>query len=86
MKQFHSFGWYAARIAPYLPEEAFRSVPSRLFGGLAYMLVLVSSIVTISLFDLHWLWDGLLSVVIGFCFAGNGEAKIKRRISALFCF
>ncbi|KFZ42668.1 acyl-CoA desaturase [Anoxybacillus flavithermus] len=72
MKQFHSFGWYAARIAPYLPEEAFRPVPSRLFGGLAYMLVLVSSIVTISLFDLHWLWNGLLSIVIGFCFAGLG--------------
>ncbi len=30
MKELHSFGWYAARIAPLMPKKAFKPVPARL--------------------------------------------------------
>ncbi|KYD18896.1 hypothetical protein B4119_3726 [Parageobacillus caldoxylosilyticus] len=33
MKELHTFGWYAAKISPYLPKKAFQPVKSRLFGG-----------------------------------------------------
>ncbi|RSK26025.1 acyl-CoA desaturase [Bacillus sp. HMF5848] len=72
MKDLHSFAWYAAKISPYLPKEAFKPVPARLFGGLAYFLVMLAGIISISLFSLP-IWANLLiSVVIGLSFAGLG--------------
>jgi len=72
MKEFHSFGWYAARLSPHLPKKAFQPVPSRLFGGLAYLLIALSGILAISLLDLHPIWNTLISVVLGFSFAALG--------------
>ncbi|MGJ7919833.1 fatty acid desaturase family protein [Neobacillus sp. LXY-4] len=72
MKEFQTFGWYAAKISPHLPEKAFKPAPARLLGGLAYLLIIISSIVSISLFELNIWINFLLSVVIGLSFAGNG--------------
>ncbi|MCF6139029.1 fatty acid desaturase family protein [Pseudalkalibacillus berkeleyi] len=72
MKEFHSFGWYAARIAPHLPKQAFKPVPSRLFGGLAYFLIIIASFVTIIFFDTNIWINLLLSFILGSSFAGMG--------------
>jgi len=70
--ELHSFGWYAARISPHLPKEAFKPVPARLFGGLAYLLVVIAGFVTIGVFDLN-VWINLgIALVLGACFAGMG--------------
>ncbi|MBM7553108.1 fatty acid desaturase family protein [Thalassobacillus pellis] len=72
MKDLHSFGWYAKRIKPDLPKEAFKPVPARLFGGLAYVCVTVAGLLAISIFDLHIIVNIMISLVIGFSFAGMG--------------
>ena len=72
MKELHTFGWYAARIARKLPKEVFRPVPTRLFGGLAYLLIAITGILSISLFDFpFWLYFPI-TFVIGASFAGMG--------------
>jgi fatty acid desaturase len=71
MKELHTFGWYAARVSPYLPKEAFKPVPARLWGGLAYFIVIVAGILTIGLFDFNmWLYL-VISVILGASFAGT---------------
>jgi fatty acid desaturase len=72
MKEFYTFGWYASKISPHLPKEVFQPVPSRLFGGLAYLIIGISCLLVISLLNLHLLWNFLISVVLGFSFAGLG--------------
>ena len=72
MKELHSFGWYAARISPHLPKKAFKPVPARLLGGLAYLLVVIAGFLTISIFNLHpWIYF-LIALVLGASFAGMG--------------
>ncbi|OOE14860.1 fatty acid desaturase family protein [Fictibacillus arsenicus] len=73
MKDLQSFGWYAAKIAPKLPKEAFKPVPSRLWGGLVYLLIAIAGILVIGLLNnLHpWLGIGI-AVILGTCFAGMG--------------
>ncbi|MBB6284533.1 MULTISPECIES: fatty acid desaturase family protein [Geobacillus] len=72
MNDFHPFGWYAAKISPHLPKKAFQPVKSRLFGGLAYLLVVTGGILAVSLFHFHPIWNLLISVVLGFSFAALG--------------
>ncbi|NNV06819.1 MULTISPECIES: acyl-CoA desaturase [Geobacillus] len=72
MNDFHPFGWYAAKISPHLPKKAFQPVRSRLFGGLAYLLVVTGGILAVSLFHFHPVWNLLISVVLGFSFAALG--------------
>lgn len=72
MKDFHSFGWYASRISKHLPKDMFRPVPARLLGGLAYALIVIFAFLAIGLFSLHPIINLLLSVIIGFSFAGLG--------------
>lgn len=72
MKELKTFGWYAARVSPALPKEAFQPVPSRLIGGLAFLTVVVASIVAISLFQLPWFLNIILALVIGFSFSSMG--------------
>ncbi|MBO8157374.1 MAG: acyl-CoA desaturase [Bacillaceae bacterium] len=68
----HTFGWYAARITPHLPKKVFKPVPSRLLGGLAYLIIVAGGILAIGLFDLNfWLSIGI-SIILGFSFAGLG--------------
>ncbi|WP_100397909.1 fatty acid desaturase family protein [Bacillus sp. FJAT-44742] len=72
MNQYKTFGWYAARVTPHLPKKAFKPVPMRLFGGLAYLLISIAGIMTISLYDLN-LWIYLMiSGVLGASFAAMG--------------
>ncbi|MDZ5473727.1 acyl-CoA desaturase [Bacillus sp. 31A1R] len=70
MKELHTFGWYAARISPLLPKEAFKPVPSRLLGGLAYLVVTLSAIIVIGVTDLPFWLNTMLAIVIGSGFAG----------------
>lgn len=70
MKDLHSFGWYAARVSPHLPKEAFKPVPTRLFGGLAYLLVALAGILVVSLLPLPLWANIIISVLIGLSFAG----------------
>lgn len=72
MKELQTFGWYAARISPYLPKEAFKPVPARLLGGLAYLLVVLSGFLAIGLFDLHPSLNLVIAVSLGASFAGMG--------------
>jgi fatty acid desaturase len=72
LKDLHTFGWYAARISPKLPKEMFKPVPSRLWGGLAYLLIVIAGFLAIGLFNLN-LWMSLgISVVLGTSFAAMG--------------
>ncbi|MCA1029637.1 acyl-CoA desaturase [Bacillus timonensis] len=72
MKDLHTFGWYAAKVAPHLPKSAFKPVPARLLGGLAYLLVTISGFLVIGLFDLNPIIYVGIAVVLGLCFAGMG--------------
>ncbi|MFG6120821.1 fatty acid desaturase family protein [Thalassobacillus sp. B23F22_16] len=72
MHDLHSFSWYAKQIKPHLPKGVFKPVPTRLFGGLAYVIVTIAAFLTIGLFELHPLLNLTLSVIIGFSFAGLG--------------
>ncbi|WP_121663983.1 fatty acid desaturase family protein [Metabacillus litoralis] len=72
MDKLHSFAWYAARIAPKLPKKAFKPVPGRLWGGLAYLLIVIAGFLTIGLFQLHpFLYLGI-AFVLGASFAAMG--------------
>ncbi|MDG5786024.1 acyl-CoA desaturase [Evansella sp. AB-P1] len=72
MKDLHTFGWYAARISKHLPKEAFKPVPKRLLGGLAYLCIVILGFLTIGFFPLHPFVNLLISLIIGFCFSGLG--------------
>ena len=72
MKELHTFGWYAAKISPYLPKKAFQPVKSRLFGGMVYLLLTIGGILAVSLLNLHPIWNLLISVMLGFNFASLG--------------
>ncbi|MBB5173861.1 fatty acid desaturase family protein [Texcoconibacillus texcoconensis] len=72
MKELHTFGWYAARTKPHLPKEAFQPVPTRLFGGLFFLILTIAGIVTISLFELHPLVSLVISLILGGSFASLG--------------
>ncbi|HEY9576397.1 MAG TPA: acyl-CoA desaturase [Pseudobacillus sp.] len=72
MKELQSFGWYAARVAPHLPKKAFKPAPERLWGGLAYLIVVVSGILTISLTDFNIWISSLIAIVLGTSFAAMG--------------
>ena len=72
MKELHTFGWYAARVSPHLPKKAFKPVPTRLFGGLAYLLVALAGLISIGVFELN-VWANLgIAIVLGLCFASLG--------------
>ncbi|HYF93173.1 MAG TPA: fatty acid desaturase [Symbiobacteriaceae bacterium] len=72
MNERHPIGWYASRVAPHLPEKAFRPAPERLWGGLAYLTITVAGIAAIGLYTLHPLVMLALSLAIGTGFAGMG--------------
>jgi fatty acid desaturase len=72
LKDLHTFAWYAARITPYLPKKAFKPVPSRLWGGLAYLLIVITGFLTIGLFNLNPFIYLAIAVVLGTSFAAMG--------------
>ncbi|HYK73517.1 MAG TPA: acyl-CoA desaturase, partial [Pseudoneobacillus sp.] len=72
MKELHSFAWYAARVTPHLPKEAFKPVPARLWGGLIYVLITIAGFLIIGFFDIHPVLSVLISIVIGSSFAALG--------------
>lgn len=72
MKELQTFGWYASRIAPHLPEEAFKPVPARLLGGLAYLLIAIAGFLVIGLFNLHVMVNLGVALILGTAFAGMG--------------
>jgi fatty acid desaturase len=69
LKDLHSFGWYAKRISPHLPEKAFKPVPARLWGGLACLIIAVAGVLFIGLTQLHPLINLGLAVILGASFA-----------------
>jgi fatty acid desaturase len=72
MKELHTIKWYMSHISPHLPKEAFKTVPSRLFGGLAYLIVIISGVLAIALSDLN-LWVNLLiAAILGSSYAAMG--------------
>ncbi|WP_066173969.1 fatty acid desaturase family protein [Bacillus marinisedimentorum] len=72
MKDLHTFGWYAKRLTPHLPKYAFKPVPARLWGGLAYLAIVVAGILAIGVFDLHITLNLGIAIVLGASFAGMG--------------
>ncbi|MGC5325767.1 fatty acid desaturase family protein [Brevibacillus sp. SYSU BS000544] len=72
MKDLQSFGWYAARISPNLPKKAFKPVPERLWGGLAFLAVVITGMLIIGFLNLA-IWGNLLiALVLGASFASMG--------------
>jgi fatty acid desaturase len=72
MSELRPIGWYASQVAPNLPKEAFKPVPARLWGGLAFLVMVVSGIAAIGLYDLNPVANLALSVAITVGFAGMG--------------
>ena len=72
MKNLYTIRWYAERISPHLPEEAFKPVPTRLFGGLAYLIIIITGFLTIGLFNLNPWFNLIISIVLGFSFGSMG--------------
>ncbi|TWI59182.1 fatty acid desaturase family protein [Halalkalibacter nanhaiisediminis] len=72
MKDLHSFGWYAGKIKPDLPNEAFDPVPARLWGGLAYLLVTIAGLLTIGLLSINPIFYLGISIILGCSFAALG--------------
>lgn len=72
MEDLKNFGWYAARIKPHLPKNAFKPAPARLLGGLAYLLIVIAGIITIGMFPFN-LWINVgIALILGFCYASMG--------------
>ncbi|MDE5414622.1 fatty acid desaturase family protein [Alkalihalobacterium chitinilyticum] len=72
MKEYQSLSWYAARIKPHLPKEAFKPVPSRLLGGLAFLVVIVAGFLAVGLLELNLWLNLLIAFVLGACYASLG--------------
>lgn len=73
LKQFelHTFGWYAARLSPHLSKDMFKPVPGRLWGGVAYLAVIIGGLLAIGF--LNWVWlNVVISLILGFSFAAMG--------------
>ena len=98
-KEFHSFGWYASKVSPHLPKNAFKPVPGRLLGGLAYLIITVAAMMAIGIYDLPFLANIALSFVIGTSFAAMGflgheilhgtvvkKAGLRNLLGAVFFF
>ncbi|OLO42201.1 acyl-CoA desaturase [Alkalihalophilus pseudofirmus] len=72
MKEYESLSWYAARIKPHLPKEAFKPVPSRLLGGLAFLIIAIGGILAVSLLELSLWLNLLITIVLGASYASLG--------------
>lgn len=72
MDELHSFGWYAARIKPHLPEKAFKPAPSRLITGFVLLAIVGTGMFAIIAFDLSIVLRICISFVMGFLLAGIG--------------
>jgi fatty acid desaturase len=72
MSELHPIGWYSARITPHLPKAAFKSVPQRLWGGLAYLVLTVAGIYAIATMNLNPWVMLLIAVGLGQTFSGLG--------------
>jgi fatty acid desaturase len=72
LEDLQSFGWYAARISPHLPEKAFQPVPARLLGGLAYLTITIAGFLLIGILDLHPLINLAIAILLGASFASLG--------------
>lgn len=72
MEKLQSFGWYASRVKPYLPKEAFEPVPSRLLGGLAFFIISIAGIVAIAVLELNVLLNAVIAIILGLCFGSLG--------------
>jgi fatty acid desaturase len=72
MKELKTFGWYAARVSPSLPKEAFQPVPTRLLGGLAYLSIVVASLLLIAMYDLSPFLLVALAFILGCSYAAMG--------------
>jgi fatty acid desaturase len=72
MEKLHSFGWYAGRVAPYLPKKTFKPVPTRLWGGLVHLIITIAGVLAIGLFDLDPWLNLVIAVILGTSFASMG--------------
>ncbi|WP_240375943.1 fatty acid desaturase family protein [Bacillus piscicola] len=72
MRELDKFVVYTARLKKELPKEAFKPAPGRLFGGLAYVCVVITCFLTIGLFNFHPLLNFVFSIIIGASFAALG--------------
>ncbi len=72
VSELEKFAVYAKHVKKHLPKEAFKPVPARLFGGLAYLIVVVICFLMIGLFNIHPLVNIIFSFIIGASFAALG--------------
>lgn len=72
MKDLHSIRWYADYIKPKLPKEVYEPVPTRLLGGLGYLIIISLCILVLNNKSMHFLHKVSISVILGFSFAALG--------------
>lgn len=72
MKEFHDIAWYVKALSKELPNDIRKPAPQRLFGGLAYIIVIVACIVAMYKFDMNLVEKLIFSLVLGFSFASMG--------------
>lgn len=70
--ELHTSAWYAAKVISHLPKEAFKPVPTRLWGGLALLLLVTVPVTLIARNDLPLVASLALSVLIGTGLGGLG--------------
>ena len=68
-----SYVWVVCKdVYHHICRKAFKPVPTRLFGGLAYLLVALAGLISIGVFELN-VWANLgIAIVLGLCFASLG--------------
>ncbi|MDD7795291.1 fatty acid desaturase family protein [Clostridium sp. 'White wine YQ'] len=72
MNNLHNISWYASKIIPELPKKVFKTVPTRLLGGLAYAVVIITGILLIVLTKMNLISNFMISIILGFSFAAMG--------------
>ncbi|WP_238883966.1 acyl-CoA desaturase [Clostridium sp. YIM B02551] len=72
MNNLHNISWYASKIIPELPKKVFKTSPTRLLGGLAYSIVIITGILIIALTKMNLISNFIISIVLGFSFAAMG--------------
>jgi len=72
MHDLHGASWYASRVTPFLPSEAFKPLPQRLLWGVLYMLTALVATGLIGALRLSLLANLGLSLVVAVSYAGLG--------------
>ncbi|WP_073021067.1 fatty acid desaturase family protein [Clostridium intestinale] len=72
MKDLHNMSWYAKQIHPKLDKDIFKPAPTRLIGGLIYLIVVAIGMSVVVLFDINTIGKLAIALILGFSFGSMG--------------